>query len=415
MCFSAFVHFRVRLYSCLLWIISFKTRSKARAFFLVIAVLKVCILLPELWFLFLLQQICKGKQWRRNKTCESEEGLVAFDERVRFHSSLCLSSPTLWIMLLGVQTCIKCKRLQMTHVVYETDQMSHLSNSETKSKEKESEEQQNAEDSGVRLKRKSVNSHCSDDKEQGSNGRKLKKAKNVGFSLLVGVKSLMGFELIANCVLSSQQLAISMATKAVSFARELKSIRPDLCFIQESCALLEEENRRLRDGQYKGLRPEEDDLVRLQLEALLLAEKSRQANENSNLVRENQCLHQVAEVVPRLSVSTTWTADEGNGEDGDAVLRHQVIFSASKPRLMMSVLMEMTSGVFSRKKIKGCNQILNNFFFLPNWEELSTEPLIWVTFGETICLGVDSKLTRVVTKHLPKEVQRVETAARLAY
>ncbi|XVF21778.1 hypothetical protein REPUB_Repub12eG0119400 [Reevesia pubescens] len=39
---------------------------------------------------------------------------------------------------------------------------------------------------------------------------------------------------------------------------------------------------------------EEDDLVRLQLETLL-AEKSRLANENANLVRENQCLHQLVE------------------------------------------------------------------------------------------------------------------------
>lgn len=34
--------------------------------------------------------------------------------------------------------------------------------------------------------------------------------------------------------------------------------------------------------------------MRLQLEALL-AEKSRLANENANLVRENQCLHQLVE------------------------------------------------------------------------------------------------------------------------
>lgn len=34
--------------------------------------------------------------------------------------------------------------------------------------------------------------------------------------------------------------------------------------------------------------------MRLQLEALL-AEKSRLANENANLTRENQCLHQVVE------------------------------------------------------------------------------------------------------------------------
>ncbi|KAE9621948.1 hypothetical protein Lalb_Chr01g0020161 [Lupinus albus] len=92
----------------------------------------------------------------------------------------------------------------------------------------------------------------------------------------------------------AKSLAISMATKAASLARELKSMRSDLCFMQERCALLEEENRRLRDGFTKGVRPEEDDLVRLQLEALL-AEKSRLANENTNLVRENQCLNQLVE------------------------------------------------------------------------------------------------------------------------
>lgn len=90
----------------------------------------------------------------------------------------------------------------------------------------------------------------------------------------------------------AKNLAVSMATKAASFARELKSIKSDLCFVQERCALLEEENRRLRDGFSKGIRPEEDDLVRLQLETLL-AEKSRLANENANLIRENQCLNQL--------------------------------------------------------------------------------------------------------------------------
>ncbi|KAJ1413032.1 hypothetical protein SESBI_19962 [Sesbania bispinosa] len=80
-----------------------------------------------------------------------------------------------------------------------------------------------------------------------------------------------------------------MATKAASLARELKSIKSYLCFMQERCGLLEKENGRLRDGFAKGVRPEEDDLVRLQLEALLV-EKSKLANENVNLVRENQCL-----------------------------------------------------------------------------------------------------------------------------
>lgn len=32
--------------------------------------------------------------------------------------------------------------------------------------------------------------------------------------------------------------------------------------MQERCSLLEEENKKLRDGFGKGMRPEEDDLVR---------------------------------------------------------------------------------------------------------------------------------------------------------
>ncbi|EEF41707.1 uncharacterized protein LOC8272044 [Ricinus communis] len=97
-----------------------------------------------------------------------------------------------------------------------------------------------------------------------------------------------------NKLKKAKNLAVSMATKAASLARELKSLRSDLCFVQERCSLLEEENRRLRDGFSKGIRPEEDDLMRLQMEALL-AEKSRLANENANLIRENQCLHQLVE------------------------------------------------------------------------------------------------------------------------
>ncbi|KAL6564349.1 hypothetical protein OROMI_015799 [Orobanche minor] len=92
----------------------------------------------------------------------------------------------------------------------------------------------------------------------------------------------------------AKNIAISMATKAATMARELKSIRSDLGFMQERCSMLEDENRKLRDGLDKGIRPDEDDLVRLQLEALL-AEKSRLASENANLKRENQCLNQLVE------------------------------------------------------------------------------------------------------------------------
>ncbi|XP_059439561.1 uncharacterized protein LOC132172126 isoform X2 [Corylus avellana] len=146
---------------------------------------------------------------------------------------------------------------------------SNLQNSD--SKEEESEKQGTGAELKQGMKRKFDHSHSSEDSEDDSQKSlkdgKLKKAKN---------------------------LAISMASKAASLARELKSIKSDLCFMQERCTLLEEENRRLRDGFAKGIRPEEDDLVRLQLEALL-AEKSRLANENANLVRENQCLNQLVE------------------------------------------------------------------------------------------------------------------------
>ncbi|CAO2828055.1 unnamed protein product [Amaranthus hypochondriacus] len=91
-----------------------------------------------------------------------------------------------------------------------------------------------------------------------------------------------------------KNLAVALATKSASLARELKSVKSDMGFLQERCALLEEENLRLRDGFGKGDRPDDDDLVRLQLEALL-AEKARLATENANLTRDNQCLRQLVE------------------------------------------------------------------------------------------------------------------------
>ncbi|KAM0868408.1 hypothetical protein ACQ4PT_041344 [Festuca glaucescens] len=93
----------------------------------------------------------------------------------------------------------------------------------------------------------------------------------------------------------ARNLAVSMAGRAANLARELKTIKSELHFMQERCGLLEEENRRLRDGYDNGgAAPEEDDLVRLQLEALL-AEKSRLAQDNANLARENQSLIQLVE------------------------------------------------------------------------------------------------------------------------
>ncbi|KAL2320946.1 hypothetical protein Fmac_029915 [Flemingia macrophylla] len=132
-------------------------------------------------------------------------------------------------------------------------------------------------------------------KEESKQGMKRKLDHNdVSEENALDLQKEDGKQVMDRNMKKAKNLAVSMATRAASLARELKSIKSDLCFMQERCNLLEEENRRLRDGFAKGVRPEEDDLVRLQLEALL-AEKSRLANENANLVRENQCLHQLVE------------------------------------------------------------------------------------------------------------------------
>lgn len=140
------------------------------------------------------------------------------------------------------------------------------------------------------------NKEDSGEKPEESNQGTKRKLDHVDYSEESAVDSQKenGKKVMDRNIKKAKNLAVSMATKAASLARELKSIKSDLCFMQERCGLLEEENRRLRDGFAKGVRPEEDDLVRLQLEALL-AEKSRLANENANLVRENQCLQQLVE------------------------------------------------------------------------------------------------------------------------
>ncbi|KAJ8748424.1 hypothetical protein K2173_003061 [Erythroxylum novogranatense] len=158
-------------------------------------------------------------------------------------------------------------------------EMFHCNLKSSETPQGDAEEQQREEPEGEKKKGLKRKFNSSDDggvdqgnepkkeNDQSPKARKLKKAKN---------------------------LAISLASKAASLGRELKSIKSDLCFVRERCALLEEENSRLREGFADGIRPEEDDMMRLQMEALL-AEKSRLANENANLVRENQCLRQLVE------------------------------------------------------------------------------------------------------------------------
>lgn len=87
---------------------------------------------------------------------------------------------------------------------------------------------------------------------------------------------------------------MAMAAKAKLLLRELKTVKADLAFAKERCAQLEEENRILREHHEKGDNPEDDDLIRLQLETLL-AEKARLAQENSVYARENRFLREIVE------------------------------------------------------------------------------------------------------------------------
>ncbi|KAG6512164.1 hypothetical protein ZIOFF_030259 [Zingiber officinale] len=142
----------------------------------------------------------------------------------------------------------------------------------------------------------------------------------------------------------SKTLATSMVTKTSYLLGELKNMKLELWLMQERCNMLEEENIRLRESFDNGARLEDDDLqkvitlargalqdcpmrfgkevnhgglhpahwllltIRLQLETLL-AEKSRLANDNANLLRENQCLHQLIEYHKLISQDLS-TSDE---------------------------------------------------------------------------------------------------------
>ncbi|XP_076923924.1 uncharacterized protein LOC143586210 [Bidens hawaiensis] len=93
---------------------------------------------------------------------------------------------------------------------------------------------------------------------------------------------------------ASRDVSMAMAAKAKVLLRELKTVKADLAFAKERCAQLEEENKILRETGGGSDRPEDDDLIRLQLESLL-AEKARLARENSVYARENQFLREIVE------------------------------------------------------------------------------------------------------------------------
>ncbi|KAJ9544739.1 hypothetical protein OSB04_024446 [Centaurea solstitialis] len=104
-------------------------------------------------------------------------------------------------------------------------------------------------------------------------------------------------------------VAIATAAKAKLLLRELKTLKADLAFAKQRSSQLEEENKMLREALEKGDNPEDDDMIRLQLESLL-AEKARLANENSVYARENRFLREIVEY-HQLTMQDVVYLDEG--------------------------------------------------------------------------------------------------------
>ncbi|KAK1311605.1 hypothetical protein QJS10_CPA07g01354 [Acorus calamus] len=111
---------------------------------------------------------------------------------------------------------------------------------------------------------------------------------------------------------ASRDVANAMAAKAKLLIRELKTVKADLAFAKQRCAQLEEENKMLRESHEKGDNPEDDDLIRLQLETLL-AEKARLAHENSVYARENRFLREIVEY-HQLTMQDVVYLDESHEE-----------------------------------------------------------------------------------------------------
>ncbi|KAE8655297.1 beta-carotene hydroxylase [Hibiscus syriacus] len=125
----------------------------------------------------------------------------------------------------------------------------------------------------------------------------LKASRDVRWPLCV-TGSYDGYILLSaipvTCGFLALEVAMAMAAKAKLLLRELKTVKADLAFAKERCAQLEEENRILRENHERGDNPDDDELIRLQLETLL-AEKARLAHENSIYARENRFLREVVE------------------------------------------------------------------------------------------------------------------------
>ncbi|XP_009758908.1 cell wall protein RBR3-like [Nicotiana sylvestris] len=148
---------------------------------------------------------------------------------------------------------------------------------------------------------------------------------------------------------ASRDVAMAMAAKAKLLLRELKTVKADLAFAKERCAQLEEENRILRVSREKGDNPEDDDLIRLQLETLL-AEKARLAQENSVLTRENRFLREIVEY-HQLTMQDVVYLDENSEEVTEVypikVVSPQVTKDISSHPVSSSEPMEVSCDVTS--------------------------------------------------------------------
>lgn len=153
-------------------------------------------------------------------------------------------------------------------------------------------------------------------RKKGSSSEKQKPMSNVGGTrqqplMQTHVQPQMQTDLEIQ-LKASRDVAMAMAAKAKLLLRELKTVKADLAFAKDRCGQLEEENRILRESLENGDNPEDDDLIRLQLESLL-AEKARLAQENSVFARENRFLREIVEY-HQLTMQDVVYLDEGSEE-----------------------------------------------------------------------------------------------------
>ncbi|KAK1398112.1 Developmental and secondary metabolism regulator veA like [Heracleum sosnowskyi] len=130
---------------------------------------------------------------------------------------------------------------------------------------------------------------------------------------------------------ASRDVAMATTTKAKLLLRELKTVKADLAYAKQRCSQLEEENKILREAYEKDDHPAEDEMIRLQLEALL-SEKARLIHENSALARENNFLRETVEY-HQLTMQDLLDLDEEVEEGTEHYPKTDVsrVFNATPP------------------------------------------------------------------------------------